>query len=85
MIRVLLVDDHAILRAGLCQMLAETHDIVVAGDVGSGQAALDRIRSQPCDVVVLDLTLPDRSGMDILQHIKSENPELPVLDRKSVV
>lgn len=79
MIRVLLVDDHAILRAGLCQMLAETHDILVAGEAGSGQEALDQVRTQPCDVVVLDLILPDRSGMDILLHMKSENPDLPVL------
>lgn len=79
MIRVLIVDDHDIVREGLKQIVSETTDIVAAGEATSGNEALDQVRSGSWDVVVLDLNLPDRNGIDILAQIRSINPALPVL------
>lgn len=78
-IKVIIVDDHAILRAGLKQVLAETDDIVV---VAEGQTASDAIqlsRGADVDVLLLDISLPDRSGIDALKYIKKENPKIAVL------
>jgi DNA-binding NarL/FixJ family response regulator len=76
--RVLVVDDHAVVREGMKQILAEEDDLVL-GEAKSGQEALHQLRSQPWDVVVLDISLPDRSGLDILKEIKARYPEVPVL------
>ncbi|MGH7472580.1 MAG: response regulator [Candidatus Methylomirabilales bacterium] len=79
MIKILVIDDHAIVRQGLKQILAETPDLVVTGEASSGVEALQKIRTGQWDVVVLDISLPDPSGLIVLQQIKSEYPELPVL------
>jgi two-component system invasion response regulator UvrY len=79
MINVLIVDDHAIVRQGLKQILADTPDLIVAGEAGTGREALNQVRSQAWDVVVLDISLPDRNGLEVLQQIQSSLPELPVL------
>src|SRR6185503_19403999 len=80
MIRVLIADDHAVVRKGLKQILAETTDIVVAGEAHNGQEVLNRIRkNRDWDVVVLDITMPGTSGLDILKEMKHEYPKLPVL------
>ncbi|MFQ5858403.1 MAG: response regulator [Anaerolineae bacterium] len=79
MIKILVVDDHAIVRQGLKQILADTPDLVVAGEASSGQEALEKVRAGQWDVVVLDIALPDRSGLSVLQEIKSRHPRLPVL------
>jgi DNA-binding NarL/FixJ family response regulator len=79
MTRVLIVDDHAVVRAGLRQILAEAGDIVVTGEAGDGPAAIELLRGGTFDVVVLDISLPGRSGVEVLKRIKAEWPKLPVL------
>ena len=79
MIRVLIADDHPIVRQGLRQILAETGDIEVKAEASAGQEALEKIRLHPLDAVVLDLSMPGTSGLDTLKQIKEERPRLPVL------
>lgn len=79
MIKILIVDDHAILRAGLKHLLSECADMVVAGEAGNGLDALALIRRMPWDVVVLDMSMPGRSGTELIKQIKAENPKLPIL------
>ncbi len=79
MIKVLIADDHPIVRQGLRQILSETADMEVAGEAADGQGALDQVRTGGWDVLVLDITMPDRSGFDILKELKHEQPHLPVL------
>src|SRR5882672_5553037 len=78
-IRIAIADDHAIVREGLQRIIARTEDLTVAVDVASGDELLTALRSTPVDVVVLDLALGARSGLDLLKHIRSEFPRLPVL------
>jgi DNA-binding NarL/FixJ family response regulator len=79
MIRVLIADDHAVVRQGLKQILGDTPEMVVAGEATTGQEVLDRVRAEAWDVVILDISMPDRSGLDILKQLRSERPKLPVL------
>ena len=78
-IRVLIADDHAIVRQGLRQIVSETADIAVTGEAASGEEILDLVRSRGGDVVLLDLAMPGRGGIDTLRQLKKERPELPVL------
>lgn len=78
-IKVLIADDHAIVREGLRQILADTRDIVVAGDADCGNDAVRLARRSDCDVLLLDISMPDRSGIDVLKQIKKESPTLAVL------
>jgi two-component system, NarL family, invasion response regulator UvrY len=78
-IKVLIADDHAIVRAGLKQILSEVTDIIVAGEAESGRAAIHCIRQQEYHVLLLDISLPDRDGIDVLKQIKKETPHLAVL------
>jgi len=77
--RVLIVDDHAILRQGLKQVLAEMPGAVEACEAETGQEALARLREGEWTMVVLDISLPDRNGLDVLKQIKALYPKLPVL------
>ncbi|MCK4581146.1 MAG: response regulator transcription factor [Dehalococcoidia bacterium] len=79
MIRVLIADDHAVVREGLKQILAGTPDMVVADEARSGQEVLEKVRKSGFDVVVLDISMPGRSGLDILKELRGVKPELPVL------
>lgn len=79
MITVLIVDDHDIVREGLKQIVFETGDIVVGGEARTAAEAMERVRSGAWDVVVLDLNLPDRPGLDVLAQIRTFAPKLPVL------
>ena len=79
MIRVLITDDHALIRRGLKQVLQEGLGAVVVGEAQNAGEALDQITTRPWDVVVMDITMPGRSGLDILRDIKSIKPDLPVL------
>ncbi|MBC6962998.1 MAG: DNA-binding response regulator, partial [Nitrosomonas sp.] len=79
MIRVMITDDHAIVRQGLKQILSETGDISVTGEAESGFQAMRVVRQQDFDVMLLDISLPDRNGLDVLKQIKKEYPELAVL------
>jgi DNA-binding NarL/FixJ family response regulator len=79
MIRVLLADDHAIVRAGLKEILAETGDIVVAAEAANGHEVLAQVRAHDFDVAVLDLSMPGRSGIELIRQVKGEKPGLRVL------
>lgn len=79
MIRVLLCDDHRIVREGLKQILADTKDIEVAGEAADGPAALAQARTLAIDLVLLDIAMPVRDGLDVLKALKDELPRLPVL------
>jgi len=78
-IRVFIADDHAIVREGLKQILAEQRDIVVAGEAETGLDAVKLFRKSRCNVLLLDISLPDRNGIEVLKQIKSEKPDLAVL------
>jgi DNA-binding NarL/FixJ family response regulator len=78
-IRVLIVDDHDIVREGVKQMVSETGDIAVAAEARTGVDALELVRSGGFDVVILDLNLPDKPGLDVLALMRSLAPDVPVL------
>jgi len=78
-LRILIVDDHPIVRQGLRQTLADATDVGEIGEAANGQQALDLVRQSDWDAVVLDIGLPGRGGLDILKDIKHERPRLPVL------
>ena len=78
-IRIVIVDDHAVVRAGLRQFLAEQMDFEVVGEACSGREALEFVRKGNVDVLILDVSMPDQSGVDALAGIKARAPELPVL------
>ena len=78
-IHVLIADDHAIVRQGLKQILSETEDLVVAGEAEDGVEALRLARHQRWDVFLLDVSMPNRNGIDTLKQLKKEFPRLPVL------
>lgn len=78
-IKVLIADDHAIVREGLKQILADTRDIVVAGQAENGVDTINLARRGKCDVLLLDISMPDRSGIEVLKQIKKEFPKLAVL------
>lgn len=78
-IKVIIADDHAILRAGLKQILSETEDILVVAEAQNANEAI-KLGSQPdADVLLLDISLPDRSGIEALKYIKRENSNIAVL------
>ncbi len=79
MIRILIADDHPIVRAGLKQMLADASDIEVAAEAGDGHELLKLIRKGAIDVALLDISMPGLTGLDALKQIKVENPNLPIL------
>lgn len=83
MIRVLLCDDHRIVREGLKQVLADAPEMRVAGEVANGDAVLDQVAAlragEGLDVVLLDIALPGRDGLDVLQALRQQHPTLPVL------
>lgn len=79
MIKVLVADDHSVVRRGLQQILTDEPDMVVAAEAVNAAEALERTRDVDLDVVVLDIFMPDRSGLEVLQEIRKECPGLPVL------
>jgi DNA-binding NarL/FixJ family response regulator len=79
MIRALVADDHAVVRRGLKELLTESREVAVMGEAATAQEVMDQVRRGRWDVVVLDLNLPDRSGLDVLRELKQERPQLPVL------
>ncbi len=79
MIRVLIADDHAIVRRGLRQILSEERDLVVEAEAGSGDELLRALAQYSVDVVVLDLSMPGRNGLEVLADVRRERPKLPVL------
>ncbi|KQW69967.1 MULTISPECIES: response regulator [unclassified Methylibium] len=78
-IKVAIVDDHAIVRAGLRQYLAEQMDLQVVAEASNGREAMDLVRAGGIDVLILDVSMPDQNGVDVLSGIRARAPELPVL------
>lgn len=77
--RILITDDHALVRMGLKQLLQLSFGKCVIGEAQNGREAMEQVATKPWDVVVLDITMPGRSGVDVLRDIKTLKPELPVL------
>ena len=79
MIRILIVDDHAVVRNGVKLIFADEPDSATFGEAGTAQEALHLVREQEWDVVLMDIALGDRSGLEVLKDLKSIRPKLPVL------
>jgi len=79
MIRVVIADDHTILREGLRQLLGSADDIDVVGEAGDGHEVMARVRNDEFDVLLLDMSMPGRSGIELIKLVKSERPKLRVL------
>jgi DNA-binding NarL/FixJ family response regulator len=79
MIRLLIADDHAVVRKGLRQILEEAPDIEVGGEAASGHEVLDKVGTETWDGLILDITMPQGSGLEVLREIKQKRPGLPVL------
>lgn len=76
---ILIADDHAVVRAGLRQFLAESGRVGEIAEAATGQQTLDLLRDKPFDLLILDINMPDRGGLDILKHVKSSFPATRVL------
>ncbi|HEY1726268.1 MAG TPA: response regulator transcription factor [Steroidobacteraceae bacterium] len=79
MIRVLIADDHPLVRAGLRQLLGEDPSITAIGEASSGNETLNKLRSGGWNLLLLDINMPDRNGLDILRNVTSSYPETKVL------
>lgn len=79
MIRVLVADDHAVVRRGVVQILDEAPDLVAAGEASSGRQVLQKVQENDYDVLVLDIGMPDGSGLEVLHQLRTLRPELRVL------
>jgi two-component system, NarL family, invasion response regulator UvrY len=79
MIRVLVTDDHALVRAGLKHILGMTGEILVVGEACNGQELMAEARRTPCDIILLDIGMPGRSGLDVLKQLRVEHPGVAVL------
>ena len=79
MIRILIADDHSVVREGLKQIVQEAGDMVVGGEAANGHEVLQLIHQGDWDVVLLDINMPGKSGMDVLKQLRGERPRLPVL------
>jgi DNA-binding NarL/FixJ family response regulator len=79
MIRILIADDHAVVRRGLKQLLLEKYPTASIGETGDAEDLVAQVMNQEWDVVICDMNMPGRSGLDALQQIKELSPKLPVL------
>jgi len=79
MISILVVDDHALIRKGLKMLLEDNPDFQINGEAETGLQAVSMMREQHFDMVLLDMSLPDRHGMDVLKQLKAENPEVKII------
>ena len=79
MIKILIADDHAIVREGLKQILSQTPDMVVVAEASNGQEALDKLARNNIDLIILDISMPGKDGLDVLSEVMGKRPELPVL------
>ena len=79
MIKVIIVDDHPVVRRGLKQIIEDEPDMEVAGEAKNAGECFSLVQKTDCTLVVLDITLPDRNGFDVLKQLKYEHPNLPIL------
>lgn len=77
--RILIADDHPIFRAGVKEVLGKKKEVEAIGEADNGRTALELVRKQRWDVVLLDLTMPGKDGLEVLQELRREQPKLPVL------
>ncbi len=76
---VLIADDHAIIRDGLKKILADTDDLLVAGEAANGTAVMEQVRARDWNLLVLDISMPGRNGLELIKLVKAERPKLPIL------
>ncbi len=79
MINIIITDDHAVVRKGLKQIIEETPGFIVADEASSGNELLEKVRKNKYDVVILDISMPGKDGLDTLKELKQIAPDLPVL------
>ena len=79
MIRVVIADDHQILREGLRQLLQAAGDLAVVGEAADGHAVLQQVRALDFDVLLLDMSMPGKSGVELIRQVKAEKPRLRIL------
>lgn len=79
MIKVIIVDDHPVVRRGLKQIIEDEPDMEVAGEAKNAGECISLVRKTDCTLVLLDITLPDGNGFDVLKQLKYEHPNLPIL------
>ncbi|HET7548359.1 MAG TPA: response regulator transcription factor, partial [Usitatibacter sp.] len=79
MIRIVLADDHTIVREGLKQLLAAAGDLEVVGEAEDGFAVIERVRALDFDLLLLDMSMPGKSGIELIKQVKAEKPKLRVL------
>ena len=79
MIEILIADDHAIVRAGLKQCVNDTKDIIVKDEANDGEEALKKALQNDYDVILLDITMPGRNGLDIIKEVKNQKPKVKIL------
>jgi len=79
MIRILVADDHAIVRGGLRQILATTADIVVTAEAGQGSEVIEKLRASEINLLLLDMNMPGIRGIDLIRRVRSDRPTLPIL------
>ena len=79
MINILVVDDHALIRKGLKMLLEEGPDFHIAGEAETGQQAINMAREQHFDLILLDISLSDKHGIDVLKQLKSEQPDVKII------
>jgi DNA-binding NarL/FixJ family response regulator len=79
MIRVVLADDHTILREGLRQLLGTANDIAVVGEAANGHEVIALVRSEDFDVLLLDMSMPGKSGIELIKQVRAEKPKLRML------
>jgi two-component system, NarL family, invasion response regulator UvrY len=79
LIKVLIADDHPLLREGLKLILSETDDIVLAGEATEGQEVLDKVKADHFDVLVLDITMPKKNGFEVLKELRTDGNDIPIL------
>ena len=77
MIKIIIVDDHAVVRKGLKQIIEEAPDLYVCDEASSGNELLEKVREKKYDVVLLDISMPGKDGLDTLKDLKIEKPDLP--------
>jgi DNA-binding NarL/FixJ family response regulator len=78
-IRILVADDHAVVRRGLSHIFAMSPDIVIAGEAVNGSDVLERLRTTPVEVLLMDISMPDTDAVDLVRRVRAEHPGVAVL------
>jgi two-component system invasion response regulator UvrY len=78
-IRILVADDQRIIRESIFRLLSQAYDVLVMGEACNGAEVIEKVRAQPYDVVLLDITMPEKDGLEVLRQLRLERPNLPVV------